>query len=464
MTEIQKNVIKLINDGKDVMGCSKTGSGKTIAFLLPIVNKLLSGPVPVIPQQYGVSFPVALVLAPTRELAEQIYTEARKICHKTNLIVSRIYGGVPFPPQLRDIRNGVDIVIATPGRLNDLTKNGHVDLTFTTNLIIDEADRMLDMGFEPQIDEIINAYSMPKTCKRQNLFFSATFPKEVKELARNYMNDHYMISVNNTNEAIVNENIKHKLVRSERGKENSTLVNLVKELKGSILIFSETKSAVNSLEYLLKSNGIKAASIHGDKNQMQRQFVIDDFSNGKVKILIATDVASRGIDFPNISYVINKEIPRNIEDYVHRVGRTGRSGYSGTAITLIRDDETASCQDLLNILKKFKQEIPDWFEEVCRNAKADLQDKRRDRGNRRGGGQNFNRNNGERMDNRNDNDRNFGDRGHMSRGRNDSNDNANSGRSSRDSFDDPNNDRDNLFENMMKEYGKNSDKNLNNKL
>ena len=239
MTEIQKNVIKLINDGKDVMGCSKTGSGKTIAFLLPIVNKLLQNPAPLTPISHGTSFPVALILAPTRELAEQIYAESRKICHKTNLIVSRVYGGVPFPPQLRDIRNGVDIVIATPGRFNDLTKNNHFDLSRTTNLIIDEADRMLDMGFEPQIDQIINSYNMPKTEHRHNLFFSATFAKEVKDLARNYMNEYYMVSVNNTNEAIVNENIKHKLVRVERGHENSTLVDLLKELEGSILSNSD---------------------------------------------------------------------------------------------------------------------------------------------------------------------------------------------------------------------------------
>jgi len=242
MTEIQKNVIKLINDGKDVMGCSKTGSGKTIAFLLPIVNKLLQNAVPETPFSNETSFPVALILAPTRELAEQIYAESRKICHKTNIIVSRVYGGVPFPPQLRDIRNGVDIVVATPGRFNDLTKNNHFDLSHTTNLIIDEADRMLDMGFEPQIDQIINGYNMPRTKERQNLFFSATFAKEVRDLAKDFMNDYYMVSVNNTNETLVNENIKHKLIRADRGGENNTLLELLKELEGSIL----------SIYYLIK--------------------------------------------------------------------------------------------------------------------------------------------------------------------------------------------------------------------
>ena len=235
MTEIQKNVIKLIDEGKDVMGCSKTGSGKTIAFLLPIINKLLSNEIPHTPASHGVSYPVAIVLAPTRELVEQIYAEARKICYKTNIIVTRVYGGVPHAPQLRDLRNGADIIIATPGRLNDFINNSHINLELAQNLIIDEADRMLDMGFEPQINRIIYEYKMPAKDKRQNLFFSATFPKEVKELARNFMNNYYFVSVNNNNEAIANENIKHLLVQTSKGDETNKLVELIKELKGSIL-------------------------------------------------------------------------------------------------------------------------------------------------------------------------------------------------------------------------------------
>ena len=244
MTEIQKNVINLIDQGKDVMGCSKTGSGKTIAFLLPIINKLLNNDIPHINYDYGVSYPVAIVLAPTRELTEQIYAEARKICYKTNIIVARVYGGVPHAPQLRDLRNGADIIIATPGRLNDFINNSHINLELAQNLIIDEADRMLDMGFEPQINRIIYEYKMPAKQNRQNLFFSATFPKEVKELAKNFMNNYYFVSVNNTNEAIANENIKHLLVKTSRGEESSKLVELIKELKGSILsnFFIKTKS------------------------------------------------------------------------------------------------------------------------------------------------------------------------------------------------------------------------------
>ena len=234
MTEIQKNVINLIGQGKDVMGCSKTGSGKTIAFLLPIVNKLLNNEIPLTPN-HGISYPVAIVLAPTRELTEQIYAEARKICYKTNIIVTRVYGGVPHAEQLKELRNGADIIIATPGRLNDFINHYQINLKLTHNLIIDEADRMLDMGFEPQINKIIHEYNMPSKEKRQNLFFSATFTKGVKELAKNFMNDYYFISVNNNNEAIVNENIKHLLIKTSIGEENNKILELIKELKGSIL-------------------------------------------------------------------------------------------------------------------------------------------------------------------------------------------------------------------------------------
>lgn len=235
MTDIQKNVIGLIFQGKDVMACSKTGSGKTIAFLLPIVNKLLKSEVTPVPNK-SISYPVCLILAPTRELAEQIYTEARKICFKTNIIVGKVYGGVPSGPQINNLNNGVDILIATPGRLMDLTKQGYIDLSHVTNLIIDEADRMLDMGFIPQIKEIISDYGMPSTNKRQNLFFSATFPTEIQALARNYMKDYYMVSLSNSDKLTVNENIKQELHELQEGQnENIQLINLIKKLEGNIL-------------------------------------------------------------------------------------------------------------------------------------------------------------------------------------------------------------------------------------
>ena len=235
MTEIQKNVINLIDEGNDVMACSKTGSGKTIAFLLPVINKLLHSKPPITPKKYGTSFPVVVVLVPTRELVEQIYEEAKKLCYLTGLIPSKAYGGVSYSLQLREIRNGADIVIATPGRFNDFLKKGCIDLLLMRNLILDEADRMFDMGFEPQIDEIICGYNMPEANKRQNLFFSATFSKEIQKIAKIYMNDYYMVSVNNSDDSIVNENIKHQLIKVDSGNEKIELVRLVQQLKGSIL-------------------------------------------------------------------------------------------------------------------------------------------------------------------------------------------------------------------------------------
>jgi len=233
MTDIQRNVIKLITEGKDVMGCSKTGSGKTIAFLLPIINNLLRKELTHTPNN-SISFPVCLVLAPTRELAEQIYVEARKICYNTNIIVSKVYGGVPSNNQVFDLINGVDVLIATPGRLKDLAQQGYLDLSMVSTLIIDEADRMLDMGFIPQIKDIINNFRMPN--ERQNLFFSATFPNEIKDLARNFMNDFYLVTNSNDDKLVVNENIKHELVQITPEKnENMVLVDLINKLEGNIL-------------------------------------------------------------------------------------------------------------------------------------------------------------------------------------------------------------------------------------
>lgn len=233
MTDIQKNVISLISEGKDVMGCAKTGSGKTIAFLLPIMNSLLSSKPPDTPPQY-ISYPVVLVLAPTRELAEQIYVEARKLSFKTGLIVSRVYGGVPIEPQISACRNGIDILIATPGRLIDLMSSQYINLSLIRALIFDEADRMLDMGFEPQIKKIIEEFQMTSTEKRQNLFFSATFPKQVRELARKYMNDYFMVSVNVSNQTVLNENINHQLVLVEKGLKEK-LLEIIMSHKGNIL-------------------------------------------------------------------------------------------------------------------------------------------------------------------------------------------------------------------------------------
>ncbi len=233
MTDIQRNVIKLITQGEDVMGCSKTGSGKTIAFLLPIINNLFKKELTHTPNN-SISFPVCLVLAPTRELAEQIYIEGRKICYNTDIIVGKVYGGVPMNNQICSLINGVDVLIATPGRLKDLAQQGYVDLSMVHTLIIDEADRMLDMGFIPQIKDIINSFRMPN--ERQNLFFSATFPNEIKDLARNFMNDFYLVSNSNNNELVVNENIKHELIQIHHEQnENMQLVDLINKLEGNIL-------------------------------------------------------------------------------------------------------------------------------------------------------------------------------------------------------------------------------------
>ena len=223
-----------------------------------------------------------LVIAPTRELVEQIYVEARKLCYKTGLIVNKAYGGTSSSLQATELRNGCDILIATPGRLKDFIEREIITVSHCTNLVLDEADRMLDMGFEPQLNFIINDAKMPKTNERCNLFFSATFPNDVKNLASKFLNDYYYVSVSNNDETIVNENIKHTVVKTEHN-YNEILIELAKTLKGSILIFSDTKRGADQISYVLSNSGFQCGILHGDISQENRQVL--NFNNREQLII-----------------------------------------------------------------------------------------------------------------------------------------------------------------------------------
>lgn len=275
MTPIQRAVIPYVMKGKDVMGCAQTGSGKTVAFLAPIINKMLEDGPPETNELnnsrvLGISAPIALILTPTRELAEQIYKEARKVLHKTGIIVVKVYGGVPIDAQIKHITRGCDILVATPGRLIDFMKRRVIKLNEVKYLVFDEADRMLEMGFEDQLREIIFASDIPGKEKRMNMMFSATFTSQVRSIARSFMNDFYFITSSLDDENNANENIKQELIYVDDKQKILKLHEILQSLKGSVIIFLETKRGVDYLTDFLNDRNYNTISIHGDKSQDRR--------------------------------------------------------------------------------------------------------------------------------------------------------------------------------------------------
>ena len=378
MTPIQKAIIPYILQSKDCLGCAETGSGKTIAFLTPIISLLLKNGPPKEDEKYlnpnskytnSCSYPVCLVLVPTRELAEQIYIEARKLLYKTGIVVCKCYGGVPNDTQIRELRQGVDIIIGTPGRIKEFIDKKILYLNLIKYLVIDESDRMLDMGFKPQLEDIISKNDqMSKKENRINLMFSATIPSEVQEIAYQFMKDDcYLITTNknkqNKNGYNINENVEQTIYFVEDEDKIMKLHEILQKIEGNVIIFLEKKKSVDKLEGFLLNRNYNAIGIHGDKLQIERQKAIKKFSSGEIPILVATDVASRGLDFPNVSYVFNFDMPKNIEDYIHRIGRTGRVGNKGKAISFYNENNKQIAVALVKELKKANQKIPDFLEE-----------------------------------------------------------------------------------------------------
>ena len=374
MTPIQKVIIPYILKKNDCLGCAETGSGKTIAFLSPIISLLLNEGPPKEDEKYlkknnSISYPICLVLVPTRELAEQIYIESRKLLYKTGIVVCKCYGGVPTDTQSRELRMGVDIVIGTPGRINEFIDKKILFLDLVKYLVIDESDRMLDMGFKPQLESIISKNEhMSKKNERINLMFSATIPKEVEEISYEFMKENcYLISTNKNKDNIkgynANENVEQLIYYVNDEEKKSKLHEILQTTEGNVLIFLEKKKSVDKLEAFLNSRNYNVIGIHGDKPQSERQKAIKKFSSGEIPILVATDVASRGLDFPNVSYVFNFDMPKNIEDYIHRIGRTGRVGNKGKAISFYNNNNKQIGNALVNELKKSNQKIPDFLEE-----------------------------------------------------------------------------------------------------
>ena len=309
-TPIQEQAIPLIVQGRDVMGLAQTGTGKTAAFTLPIVDRLIDGP-----RRTRV-----LVLTPTRELCIQVEESVRKYAKHAPLGVAPVYGGVPLEPQQKQLRAGVDIVVATPGRLIDHLERQNVVFDDLEVLVLDEADRMLDMGFAPQINRIVD--QIPSY--RQTLLFSATMPPEVEALARKYLRKPVVVQVGRRSG--VANTVTHAVYPVPKDKKPTLLASLLeKEDMDSVLVFVRTKHGADKVVRHLEDVGIPATAMHADKTQPQRVRALEDFKSGKVRVLVATDIAQRGLDISGITHVINYDVPQQAEDYVHRIGRTGRA-------------------------------------------------------------------------------------------------------------------------------------------
>lgn len=344
-TPIQAQAIPEAIQGRDVLGCAQTGTGKTAAFAIPILQRLEP-----LSHQQGKKKISALIITPTRELAVQIADNIMLYGKHINLRQVLIYGGVSQFKQEQALQRGVDIVIATPGRLLDLFDQGLINLKHIQTLVLDEADRMLDMGFINDIKQVIA--EIPK--ERQTLFFSATMPAPIRKLANSILNDPLYIEIKPTTNSV--DKIEQQLYFIDRKQKENLFVHLYNEEKMSkVIVFTRTKRGAESLSKKLHRAGISADAIHGDKSQNFRQKSLDKFRHGKIDVLVATDVAARGIDVDNISHVVNFDLPNEAETYVHRIGRTGRAGASGVAISFCQGDERNYLRDIQRLIKR---EIP----------------------------------------------------------------------------------------------------------
>lgn len=351
-TSIQVKSIPPVLDGKDVLASAQTGTGKTAGFTLPLLQLLSQKPA-------LRKRPVrALILTPTRELAAQVHQNVKDYGKFLNLRSTVIFGGVSQKSQVSTLRNGVDVLIATPGRLIDLNNQGLLSLKHIEILVLDEADRMLDMGFLRDIKKIMGL--IPK--QRQTLLFSATFSKDIRTLANEFLNN--PVSVESTPENTTVEAIKQKVYRVAKAKKTDLLIKLISEGGwDQVLVFTRTKHGANKLVKKLEAANIGAAPIHGNKSQTARTKALAGFKNGSIKVLVATDIASRGLDIPLLPHVVNFELPNISEDYVHRIGRTGRAGASGLAVSLVSADETTFLRDIEKLIgEKIPKEVLEGFE------------------------------------------------------------------------------------------------------
>lgn len=397
-TPVQRHAIPISMAGRDLMACAQTGSGKTAAFCFPIIAGILNGPPPSgrPPRGSRTVYPVALILSPTRELSMQIHEEAKKFAYQTGLRVVVAYGGAPINQQLRELERGVDILVATPGRLSDLLERARVSLSQVRYLALDEADRMLDMGFEPQIRKIVEQMDMPRAGERQTMLFSATFPREIQRLAADFLSNYIFLAVGRVGSSTdlivqkveyVPENDKRSMLMDLIHAQNQNGIQGSQGKQPLTLVFVETKRGADALEDWLCRNGFPATTIHGDRTQQEREYALRSFRTGATPILVATDVAARGLDIPHVTHVINFDLPNDIDDYVHRIGRTGRAGKSGLATAFFNENNMSLARPLVELMQEANQTAPDWL--VNYAARANFGGSGGGRNRRTGGGSRF---------------------------------------------------------------------------
>jgi ATP-dependent RNA helicase RhlE len=349
-TPIQEQSIPLVLAGKDLIGCAQTGTGKTAAFAIPIIHQLHR----IVGSTKKAKVIRALVVTPTRELAVQIGESFDTYGKYTNLTQLTLFGGVSQNPQVDALKNGVDILIATPGRLLDLHKQGFIDLDHLHTLVLDEADQMLDMGFVNDVKKIVKL--TPKN--RQTLFFSATMPIAIRELAEMFLTDPETVTVSPVSSTA--ENVEQRIYFVDKTEKRNLLYHLIKnDNLSNVLVFSRTKHGADNVVKALRKNNIAAEAIHGDKSQNARQRVLEAFKNKEIGVLVATDIAARGIDIDQLPFVINFDLPNIPETYVHRIGRTGRAGNGGIAISFCSKDEHDYWKDIQKLIKVNVQTISD---------------------------------------------------------------------------------------------------------
>ncbi|KAI8384201.1 P-loop containing nucleoside triphosphate hydrolase protein [Blakeslea trispora] len=374
-TPVQKHSVPIVLKGNDLMACAQTGSGKTAGFLFPILSAMFShGPKPdpkeaPIKQGYQTfrkAYPQALILAPTRELASQIYNEAKKFCYRSYVRPCVAYGGADIQQQLRLIDRGCHLLVATPGRLVDILERRRISFKNIQYLILDEADRMLDMGFEPQVRRIVENEDMPSSLERQTLMFSATFPDNIQALARDFMKEYVFLSVGRVGGT--SENITQNILLLKDEEKRSCLLDVLESHKnggGLTLVFTETKRMADAVCDFLNENQFAATAIHGDRIQSEREASLDLFRRGVMPIMVATAVAARGLDIPNVMHVISYDLPSDIDDYVHRIGRTGRAGNTGHATSFFTHSNRFIASDMVKLLQGAHQEVPGWLQSMA---------------------------------------------------------------------------------------------------
>ncbi|XP_022105084.1 probable ATP-dependent RNA helicase DDX17 isoform X2 [Acanthaster planci] len=363
-TAIQAQGWPLAMSGRDMVGIAQTGSGKTLSYILPAIVHINHQPF--LERGDG---PICLVLAPTRELAQQVQSVAFQFGRSSKIKSTCVYGGASKGPQLRDLERGSEIVIATPGRLIDFLEGGKTNLARCTYAVLDEADRMLDMGFEPQIRKIMEQIRPD----RQVLMWSATWPKEVCSLAEDFLRDYITVNIGSLSLS-ANHNILQIIDVCDDFQKDEKLIKLLEQIMGEkenkTLIFAETKRRTDELTRKMRKDGWPAMCIHGDKSQPERDWVLNEFRSGKAPILVATDVASRGLDVHDIKFVINYDYPNSSEDYVHRIGRTARSENTGTAYTFFTSNNAKQASELIQVLQEANQKVHPKLVQLAQSARA----------------------------------------------------------------------------------------------